>query len=89
MVTQRFRDLHLRPCAFVAVAGYAPAVPLLHDLHRFLSRVENFISDCPSRSLDLTNNKFLTNLDINFPQPLPWKLWTPPPKLVSGIDSAL
>ena len=55
----------------------------------FVSRVDNLISDCPSRSLDLTDNQLLSYLDINFPNPLSWRLWTPLPKIVSGIASAL
>ena len=55
----------------------------------FVSGVDNIISDFPSRSLDLTNNQLLTYLDTNFPLPLPWQLWTKPPKIVSGIALAL
>ena len=55
----------------------------------FFSGVDNLISDRPSRSSDLTNNQLLAYLETNFPQPLPWRLWTPPPKLASGIASAL
>ena len=51
--------------------------------------VDNIISDRPSRSSDLTDNQLLTYLETNFPQPLPWQMWTPPPKLASGIASAL
>ena len=55
----------------------------------FVSGVENLISYRPSRSLDLTNNQLLAYIDTNFPQPLPWQLWTPPPRLVSRIASAI
>ena len=55
----------------------------------FFSGVDNLISDRPSLSLDLTNNQLLAYLNTNFPQPLPWQLWTPLLKLVSGIASAL
>ena len=86
---QRFHALYLRPYTFVAIAGYAPAVSSLHSPHIFRQRVNNLISDRPSHSLDLTNNKLLTYLNINFTQRLPWQLWTTPPRLVSGIASAL
>ena len=55
----------------------------------FFSRVENLVSDRPSRSLDLTDNQLLAYLNTNFSQPLSWRLWTPLPRLVSGIASAL
>ena len=55
----------------------------------FVSGVENIISDSPSRSSDLTDNQLLAYLETNFPQPLSWRLWNPPPKLASGIASAL
>ena len=63
--------------------------------HRYIPRidfvrgVENLISDRPSCSLDLTDNQLLAFLDTNFPQPLPCRLWKPPPKIVCGIASAL
>ena len=47
----------------------------------FVGGVDNLISDRPSRSSDLTNNQLLANLESNPPQALPWRLWTPPPKL--------
>ena len=37
----------------------------------------------------LTDNQLLAYLETNFPQPLPWRLWTPPPKIGSGLASAL
>ena len=55
----------------------------------FVRGVDNAVSHFPSHSLDLTENQLLAYLDTNFPQSLPWQLWTPPPKLVSGIASAL
>ena len=55
----------------------------------FVSGVENLISDCLSCSSDLTDNQLLAYLETNSPQPLPWRLWNPPPKLASGIASAL
>ena len=55
----------------------------------FVSGVDNLIYDLPSQLLDLTNNQLLAYLDTNLPQPLPWQLSTPPPKLVSGIASTL
>ena len=64
---QRFRDLHLRPCAFFAVAGYAPAVSPLRAPHIFCQWSENLISDRPSRLLDLNDKKLLAYLDTNFP----------------------
>ena len=72
----RFRAMHQR------FHRYIPHID-------FFGGVDNLISDRPSRSLDLTNNQLLAYLDTNFPQPLLWRLWTPPPKLVSGIASAL
>ena len=89
VAAQRFRDLHLRPSTPVAVASNAPAVPPLRTPRRFHQWVDNLISDRPSRSSDLTDNQLLTYLKKLFPQPLPWQLWTPPPKLTSGIASAL
>ena len=47
----------------------------------FVSGFDNLISDRPSRSADLTDNQLLTYLETNFPQPLPWRLWNPSPKL--------
>ena len=38
METQRFRYLHLRPYAFVLIAGYAPAFSPLRSLHIFRQR---------------------------------------------------
>ena len=55
----------------------------------FVSEVYNLISDRPSRSADLTDNKLLTYLETHFPQPLPWRLWTPSPKLASVLASTL
>ena len=55
----------------------------------FVSGVDNLISDRPSRSADLTDNQLLTYLETHFPQPLPWRLWTPSHKLASGIAYAL
>ena len=55
----------------------------------FISVVDNLISDRPSRSSDLTNNQLLAYLETNFPQPLLWRLLTPPQKLAFGIASAL
>ena len=46
----------------------------------FIIRVDNLISDRPSRSSDLTENQILTYLETNPPQTLPWRLWNPPPK---------
>ena len=55
----------------------------------FVSGVDNLISNMPSRSADLNDNQLLNYLKTHFPQPLPWKLWTPLTKLASGIASAL
>ena len=55
----------------------------------FVSGVDNLISDRPSRSADLTDNQLLTYLRTHFPQPLPWRLWTPSQKLASDIASDL
>ena len=55
----------------------------------FVSGVDNLISDRPSRSVDLTDNQLLTYLETHFPQPLSWQMWSPLPKLASGIASAL
>ena len=55
----------------------------------FFIRVNNLISDRPSYLADPTDNQLLTYLETHFPQPLPWRLWTPSPKLASGIASAL
>ena len=55
----------------------------------FVSGVDNLISDHPSRSSDLTDNQLLPYLDTKSHQPLPWQLWTPPPRLASGIASVL
>ena len=55
----------------------------------FVSGVESIISDRPSRSSDRTDNQLFAYLETNFPQPLPWQLWTLSPKLASGIASAL
>ena len=55
----------------------------------FVSGLDNLISDRPSHSADLTDNQFHAYLDTNFPQPLSWRLWNPPPRLASGIASAL
>ena len=38
----------------------------------FVSKVNNLISDRPSRLADITDNQLLTYLETNFPQPLPW-----------------
>ena len=57
MAAQRFSDLHIRPGIFVVITGYAPVVPPLRPLHIFFSRVDNLISDSPSRSSDLTDNQ--------------------------------
>ena len=54
----------------------------------FVSGVKNIISDRPSHSSDLTDNQLLTYLETNLPQLLPWRLWTLPPTLASGIASA-
>ena len=43
----------------------------------FVSGVDNLISDRLSRLADLTDNQLLTYLETHFPQPLPWRLWTP------------
>ena len=65
------------------------------QFHRYIScidfviGVKNLISDRPYRSLDLTDNQLLAYPNTNLPQPLPWRLWTLPPKLVFGIASAL
>ena len=37
----------------------------------------------------LTDYQLLAYLEMNFPQPLPWQLWTLPPKPASGIAAAL
>ena len=89
MATQRFCNLHLLSCAFVAVAGYAPALSPLRARIYFVSGVDNLISDCPFRSLDLTNNQLLAYLDTKLPQTLTWRLWTPLTKIVSRIASEL
>ena len=79
---------------------YAPAHLLrLQAMHQrfhlyvprvdFVSGVDNLISDQPSRLADLTDNQLLNYLETHLPQPLPWQLWTPSPKLASGIASAL
>ena len=57
--------------------------------HDFIAGKDNIISDRPSRSSDLTDNQLLAYLELNFPQSQPWRLWTPPTKLISGIASAL
>ena len=55
----------------------------------FVSRVDNGISHCPSRSHDLTNASLLAYMDKNYPHSLPWWLWTPPSEIVSTIASML
>ena len=57
--------------------------------HDFVSGVDNGISDCPSRSQDLTDAALLAHMDASHPQDLLWRLWTPPSELVSEIASPL
>ena len=57
--------------------------------HEFVRGVDNRIYNRPSCSRDLTYATFLTHTDASYPQNRPWRLWTPPGKLVSMIDSAL
>ena len=55
----QFQDMHQR---------FHRYVPRIY----FVSRVDNLVSDRPSRSSDLTDNQLLAYLGTNFPQPLPW-----------------
>ena len=89
MATQGFNNLHLRPGEFIAIAGYAPVVSPLFSPHRFFQRGGQSHFRPHYRSLDLTHNQLIAYLGTNFPQPLPWRLWTPPPRLACSIASAL
>jgi hypothetical protein len=58
-------------------------------LHDFLAGVENSMADDASRLHHLSNLQFLTHFDSCYPQPLPWRLWTPTPSMTSALTSAL
>ena len=55
----------------------------------FIPGIDNVISDLPSRSSHLTDQQLLQFFNSNFPQPVSWRLWTPPSELTSVMTSCL
>ena len=83
----RGRNMNVAASPPPTPTGHPPMVPTLHTLPQLC--VDNVTSNRPSHSQDLTDAGFLSHMDASHPQTLPWRLWTPPRKLVSAIASAL
>jgi len=47
------------------------------------------ISDIPSRKPHWSDEELLTYFNLHYPQSLPWKIWTPPPEMMSCMTSCL
>lgn len=78
-----------------APAHLLRAQALHQRFHRYVHRIDfvrgehNDISDIPSRKTDWSDEKLLTYFNLHYPQPLPWKIWTPPPELLSCMAMCL
>lgn len=84
-----------------SVSTTGPAAPLLRlmalhqrhhryvKLHDFIPGVQNRMADDASRLQHLSNSEFLTYFNSTYPQTRSWRLWTPPPGLVSSTIGAL
>ena len=62
--------------------GYVPR-------HDFLAGIDNKLADDASRLTHLSDTLFLKYFNDHYPQPLPWRLWTPPLELQRCVISAL
>jgi len=68
----------------------------LHQrFHRYVHRIDfvkgehNDISDIPSLKPHWSDEELLTYFNLHYPQPLPWKIWTPPKEMMSCMTSCL
>jgi len=57
--------------------------------HDFLAGSRNVMADDASRLQHLSDVDFLTHFNSTYPQPQSWRLWTPPPQIISSVISAL
>ena len=57
--------------------------------HDFIAGIDNKLADDASRLTHLSDFEFLSYFNTKYPQKLPWRLWTPPPQLVSAVISSL
>jgi hypothetical protein len=63
--------------------------------HRYLPRSDylegprNAMADDASRLLTLTDDQLLTHFNSTYPQNQSWRLWTPPPEMLSAVTMAL
>ena len=57
--------------------------------HDFIAGIDNKLADDASRLTHLSDFEFLSHFNTKYPQKLPWRLWTPPPQLVSAVISSL
>ena len=64
-------------------------------VHRYVPRndyipgKENQMADDASRLVELSDVEFLTHFNNTYPQPRPWRLWTPPVDFSSKMTSLL
>ena len=78
-----------------APAHLLRAQALHQRFHRYVHCIDfvrgehNDISDIPSRKTEWSDEKLLTCFNLHYPQPLSWKLWTPPPELLSCMAMCL
>ena len=77
-------------------AAYLLRVGALHQRHhKYLPKIEylpgplNVMADDASRRWDLTDDSLLTHFNVCYPQKLPWRLSSPPPRLNSALTSSL
>lgn len=76
--------------------AYLLRAQALHQrFHRYVHRIDfikgehNDISDIPSRKPHWSDEELLTYFNLHYPQSLPWKMWTPPPEMMSCMTSCL
>jgi len=84
-----------------SVTTTSPTATILRHLslhqrfHRFVNQLDfvagtsNSMADAASRLFHLDDREFLTFFNSTFPQTIPWRLCTLPPKLISAGISAL
>jgi hypothetical protein len=60
-----------------------------HPTHSYIPGPFNVMADDVSRLYDLSDSQLLAYFNLTYPQKLPWRMWHPPPAMLSSVTSSL
>jgi hypothetical protein len=60
-----------------------------HPTHSYIPGPFNVMADDVSRMYDKTDSQLLAYFNVTYPQKLPWRMWHPPPAMLSAVTSSL